>query len=118
MRASMPRVSQRLTVSLPIVPWFERATATRPPHGVPLSATRMKYIVISTLRHWSSSAGSCTYMRGTEPLIFSSPWPSTEYDALPWFASNHASDGSTPENVRGRLLSHFENHSLPPDTVG
>jgi hypothetical protein len=36
----------------------------------------MKYIVISTLRHWSTFAGSWTYILGTDPLIFSTPLPS------------------------------------------
>ena len=60
-----------------VVPWFERAMPTMPPYAVPLSATRRKYIVISTLRHCVTSAGSWMYMRGTEPLIMSVPSPST-----------------------------------------
>ena len=51
MRAPMPRVSHLSTFSRPVVPWLVRAMATMPPYAVLLSATRRKYMVISTLRH-------------------------------------------------------------------
>ena len=57
-------------------------------------------------------------MRGVVPEILNRPWPSTVYVASPWCASNHGSAGSTPVNVRDEPVSHFETHSLPPDTVG
>src|SRR5438445_3743675 len=118
MRAVMPRVSHRFCSSGAVVPWLLRATETRPPYAMFVSETRLKYIVISTLRQALASAGSCTYMRGVVPLIESVPLPSTAYDALPWFASNHASLGSTPVNVRAPAVSHDETQFLPPAIVG
>ena len=64
---SMPRVSQVLAVSEPMVPWLVRAMPTTPPYGVPPSATRWAYTVISTLRQLRWSAGSWTYILGTGP---------------------------------------------------
>ena len=60
-----------------MVPWLLRAMPTMPPYAVPESSTRRKYIVISTSCHCVTRAGSWMYMRGTDPLIFSTPAPST-----------------------------------------
>jgi hypothetical protein len=82
------------------------------------AAVRMKYIVISTSRHWSSLAGSCTYMRGVPPEMRSVPAPSVLYEASAVVSVEPGVVRIDASEVPRLPLSHEENHALPPASDG
>ena len=58
------------------------------------------------------------YILGVGPDIFRIPSPAVVYEAPPCAESNQVSCGSLANPQLLEILSHFENHSIPPDIVG